>query len=535
MDIQIRLIPRHCRVHDCMLAPDEWPSCFIDPSERLVRLKAHTAVASSENQLRPKPAPFPDLPISMFFAAFSAHFLFAAELRCCVESCSALPWVLEACALLQERWRWKLFAWSRARRGALAPFAATDRQRGSALIWMPLALIAVVGLTSLAVDWGWVVVVQKQLQDTADAAALAASVHVPADTSSATQAANQVALANHAAGQPVQLGGGDVTFGTFSNGAFTPNAQPYNAVRVMARRTSTSPGGALPLYFARVLGFNAINVERQAVAISRGPATIVLLHPTIESLHVSGNGQIVVDGGIYVNSSHSKAISMSGNGILQASSFDVVGGSYVSGNGQLIGPVFEGVDPIPDPLGHLPVPNLSAHTLRSNQKLSISNNRTLQPGRYRGGIDISGSGTVTFLPGVFIMEGGGLKISGNGTVTADQVMVYNTGTNDTTSNADQVLVSGNGQITWSPPTSGPYIGIALFQHRSVADKKVQVSGNGQVMITGSLYARAAEVQLSGNGDTLGAGIVASSMQVSGNGGFNVARQLWGGFRGVLVK
>jgi hypothetical protein len=162
--------------------------------------------------------------------------------------------------------------------------------------------------------------------------------------------------------------------------------------------------------------------------------------------------------------------------------------------------------------------------VRSTDKTSISGSTdvVLEPGVYRKGISISPDARVTLNPGIYIMQGGGFNISGNGPVEGDGVMIYNMVAPD--GDHGQVLMSGNGPVRLTPPTSGPYKGIGIFQQRSQIDV-VQISGNGNVQLTGVVYAASALVQLSGNGttsiDTLGGSVVAKTLQVSGDGTFNV--------------
>jgi hypothetical protein len=195
------------------------------------------------------------------------------------------------------------------------------------------------------------------------------------------------------------------------------------------------------------------------------------------------------------------------------------------------------VEPLPDPYIDLPVPKPADYPLISSQKFSRSSTTTLNPGRYRGGIELGGNATYTFNPGIYLIEGGGFKVTSKDVkIIANGVMIYNAGSNISsttgelgTSGADQILMSADSTITWSPPTSGTYEGFAIFQHRQV-DHKIQISGNGGVMITGIIYAANAEVQLSGNGttDVLGGGFVAKSLQLSGNGSFTVLGNTPGG-------
>ena len=125
------------------------------------------------------------------------------------------------------------------------------------------------------------------------------------------------------------------------------------------------------------------------------------------------------------------------------------------------------------------------------------------------------------MAGIYIIQGGGFKVSGNLTLNALEVMVYNG--DGPTAGADQIVVSGNATVNWTPPTSGPWKGISMFQQRDVDDIKIELSGNGGTNIAGTVYARDAEIELSGDGGTnfLGGAFVASSMQISGNGTLNI--------------
>ena len=124
-------------------------------------------------------------------------------------------------------------------------------------------------------------------------------------------------------------------------------------------------------------------------------------------------------------------------------------------------------------------------------------------------------------PGVYLIEGGGFKVTGTGTLIADRVMIYNT--SGPAMDADQVVISGDATVDWTPPDSGIYAGIAIFNDRSITNKKIEISGNGNTQITGTVYGAGAEVQLSGNGptDVLGGAFIVYSMQVSGDGTFNI--------------
>src|SRR5688572_27987504 len=419
-------------------------------------------------------------------------------------------------------------------------------RRGAVFVWVTILLLVFIGVLGLAIDWGYAYYTAQKLQNGADAAAMAGARHVWYDDADARAQAITIAAANEAGGASIQLAdnpsndpAGDVIVGHYDDQTRTFTATleegERNAVAVNARRTSGSLNGSLPLFFGALFGVDDAQITRWAIAVAEvKPAApgILLLKSAGMAFQHSGNGSVTVNGTIQINSPYKEALHHSGAGDIEATEFNVVGQVKESGSGgELIGDINEGADPIPDPYASLPVPNFlndpQNYPVRSTSKYTRGDGGpwTLLPGRYIGGMDLGGKATYHLSPGVYIIEGGGLKISTDPSarVIMEQVMVYNCGTNGGTSNADQFYISGNSTVIWTPIVGGTYDQFGLFQHRDLADKKVQISGNGITEITCIIYAKSAEVQLSGNGPTkvLGGGFVAASMQISGDGDFTV--------------
>ena len=79
--------------------------------------------------------------------------------------------------------------------------ANTNKHRGIALVWVTLTLFVLLAILGLMLDWGLVYVVGHQLQNAADAAALAGSRYVAWDIDpqkmNAQNKALEYALQNH--------------------------------------------------------------------------------------------------------------------------------------------------------------------------------------------------------------------------------------------------------------------------------------------------------------------------------------------------
>jgi hypothetical protein len=232
----------------------------------------------------------------------------------------------------------------------------------------------------------------------------------------------------------------------------------------------------------------------------------------------------VVGANIVVNSSSASAAIANGGGTLTAPEFDVAGvpGTSTSGTGSSFsGTIESGQTPIPDPLAYLPVPDSSTMTVQSNKAINYSQKKTLtlNPGVYTGGISVSGQGQLVLNPGIYYMDGGGFSFTGQGGMSASGVMIYT----NPASNSDNININGSGTISWTPPTSGVYTGIALFQARS-STNTVTISGNGSTSMYGTFYVAGGPLKVTGNGtgDVLGSQYISYDLITGGNGSFSIS-------------
>jgi hypothetical protein len=128
-------------------------------------------------------------------------------------------------------------------------------------------LVVLLGFAALVIDIGHAFLVQRQLQATADAAAIAASDSLPTVTN-ATAVAGQY---GPAAGGKNRVAGVDVTQTvtpfclrsvTYCYGN-TPGSAPTNG---QANGVVVTESAAVPTHFAKLFGFDTINVSAKATA-----------------------------------------------------------------------------------------------------------------------------------------------------------------------------------------------------------------------------------------------------------------------------
>jgi len=186
-----------------------------------------------------------------------------------------------------------------------------------------------------------------------------------------------------------------------------------------------------------------------------------------------------------------------------------------------VGPVYTGRTGMPDPLSDLPVPDPSLMSKQSNNKVQYtSGNTSLQPGVFKGGISVSGTGSLTLAPGIYYMDGGGFSFSSQGSLLGNGVMIYNAPGNG---NSNGISVSGQGSMVLSGPTTGVYQGVTFFQDRT-SSVTGSVSGTGgQTSITGTFYFAGAQLNVNGNGGVanLGSQYISRDLSLGGNGGINI--------------
>jgi hypothetical protein len=169
---------------------------------------------------------------------------------------------------------------------------------------------------------------------------------------------------------------------------------------------------------------------------------------------------------------------------------------------------------VADPLAGLTGPTTAG--LTNYGSVSYSNGaHTLNPGIYSR-ISASGNASLTLSPGVYLLEGGGLTVTGNASVAGSGVTLYNTSSNypSATGSYGGTTLSGNGSFNLTAPTGGPYAGVVIFQAHANT-RAVSLSGNAAAGLSGTVYAPAALLYVSGNASVSGA-LDVNELALSGN-------------------
>ncbi len=197
---------------------------------------------------------------------------------------------------------------------------------GAIALVMALALVAFLGMAALAVDYGYMCVVQGELQKAAEAGALAGANALGSagnpNWSVGQTAATSVVQQNQAAGQTltaaqVQYGYWSALTHTLQGYGITPQATDFPAIRVVVAKRSGQNGGSLPLFFAPFLGVNTVDLGGASMAIIRTQGIWSILETGSGTVTISGSA--VVNGSVGVNSGGN--LTMTGSAAVQGQAY----------------------------------------------------------------------------------------------------------------------------------------------------------------------------------------------------------------------
>jgi hypothetical protein len=446
-------------------------------------------------------------------------------------------------------------------------------RRGIALVWTVVVLLGMILMVGLSLDAAITALAAHQLHNAADAAALAGAQWVKFDQDEAVTRAFNTAKANYAMQNDVDLAyaysGGvftndmDIILGQFfphrrlNNDPpwFVPTIKNPNAVKAVARRTTTAPDGPVDLVFGRIISIDTIDVSRYAIALSNDTsgAGIIALAPTGTGLLMNGNLVVDCNGGeIQVNSTSTDAVKFNGNpepNDIIARQLNVCGEVWGKLQDQCPIPYLEGVDAIPDPLASepRPAPPFPTPAFPTTVTQSTHPGGVLQPGYYPGGLFLSG-GTWTLEPGVYLLGGAtwdasgnqivgktGLVITGNTVFNAEYCQFFITKSlpNPVTGEVawGKVEITGTGTITISPPGDNPanYVGgkpvvdgamgVSIWQDDLNTEQVAKIVGDGDngSSFTGTLYFPHNTIDIAGNNLALGNQLIANRIEPGGTG------------------
>ena len=381
--------------------------------------------------------------------------------------------------------------------------SARNSRRGIALPMMAILFAVLLAFMGLVLDGGRIYFEKRRMQAAADAGAYGG--------------AQEVKRKN--LGMVVDAGRYDTKINGFEHGQNTIDVQVNNPPSSGPHAGSNGYveviiSQVVPTYFMRVLNINEATIRARAVAglENNGDACVVALDPNARpGLRVAGTPQLIANCGIMVNSNDDWGLQANGGGEVHATWTGVSGGYNLAGGGTITPTAQEGAVGMLDPLyGQFPPPDLAGMTTYNLG--TINSSTTLNPGRYIGGIKITGSSTVVnFNPGLYVLDSG-MDISG-GSIYGTGVTFYNTGNK-------LISITGASQIELTAPDSGDYQGLLFWGDPASPDKNPGhiFRGTSSSSFTGAIYFPSQHVDWAGSNDSIGEWtmLVANTIDLTGN-------------------
>lgn len=382
--------------------------------------------------------------------------------------------------------------------------AFSRNQRGATVILFAITLPLLIAFVGGAIDYGLLLQQRSKLQNTSDAAVIAAARELTVATTDTNHleavvrsvvaahmgdSASTVSISTRSTDDPLSV---EVKLSQDSQGIFLKSfAQTEIAARSVALVSGGTPLCVLSL--GKVLSA-AISLEASARLTGHGCA-------------------------VYANSRMPNGITSQNSARLQASLICSVGG-IVGGTENYDPRPLTDCPPVPDPLADRPPPPVGPCTA-TNLKIGVPQSYepttsgtaglvnetatesaltrdleqqgrprdhfkerfvTLSPGVYCGGLIIGGAASVRLEPGIYVMKDGPLHITDYASIDGEFVGIYFKGTQST------LYFGANTTVSLIAPKDGPLAGLLLYQDRNATPLQTFsiLSDNARVL-EGTLY------------------------------------------------
>ena len=362
-------------------------------------------------------------------------------------------------------------------------------KRGNALVIATAALPLVLGSAGLASDTIQWALWKRQLQRAADSGAIAGVYAIVEDDGGRTNVSSAVNK--------------DLTYNSHIK---------YTTNKVVGAPTSGSYASdpyavQVQLSVQQRLSFSGMFMSYTPTITATGTATVVpsghycvisLEDQPVTGIDATGSTVVNLGCGMITNSPSMSAAVATGSSNVTASPIAAVGGIPASthwGSGTVLQPfTVEQEDPFKD----VPVPTPSSCTSfpnnQPNDTMTITN-----PGGgvkcFSGDVDIKGK--ITLEPGTYVINKGSMSMTNTGAELNCTGCTFILTSDGAASDIGSVSLEG-GKLNLSPPTSGTYKGMILYQdRRATADNVVKINGNNVSYIEGALYFPRADMQFNG--------------------------------------
>jgi Flp pilus assembly protein TadG len=330
-------------------------------------------------------------------------------------------------------------------------------QSGNVSVIFALALIPVLMLVGVAIDYSRASAIKTQLQAAMDAAVLAGAAQSVGQTATA-----QSVFSAHLQPGPYSLE--SIAFSLGGDASVIGNASAEVETTLLA---------------AASVKTLTISVTATAKPLRKSDVCILLVDPTAAQplLVNSGASLKAPDCEVHVRSTGSPAAIFNSGSTFVTKRTCLAGASPLY-NGTTVANVETRCKAVADPFaGNLPVPASSACTASNGNYNGGS--VSLAPGVYCGWFNFNNAPDVTFAPGVYVIKGGGWNVNAGRWKGAGVTFYF----------ADTSLIQFNSGISadLTAPTGGAYAGILMYEASGLAKSNFVFNDSVSNRLEGLIY------------------------------------------------
>ena len=348
--------------------------------------------------------------------------------------------------------------------------------RGGIAVSFALALPALFGMLGLASDYAMMTKVRGDLQQAADAAALAGAREIPLANSNAKQVASAVRsfaaykLMNDATATDEKLAIGNLSIDV-------QVVNDFSAVKVTISEAWT------PFFMHFIdAGVTPVTVEAEARFVGRNNVCVLGLDTRNSAVLLDAGSRLTGNNcGVFSNSTDKAGILVDRGAMVKAQIICSAGGASISGSASVTPAPITDCPAVQDPLASRAAPKFGSCDHTGLVLDSVT--KTIDPGVYCGGLEITGSAKITLNPGIYVIKDGGLRVISQASISGEGVGFFITGKNPVATSFNQKT-----HISLVAPKTGALAGLLIFEDRSISVKlKHKITSDDARMLLGTIY------------------------------------------------
>ncbi len=350
------------------------------------------------------------------------------------------------------------------------------RTDGGIAVSLALALPVLLCMVGLTSDYAMMSKLRSELQQAADAAAMAGAREIPLAMSNTRQVA--AAVRSYASYElTADSAATDATLASGNLSIKVDVVDDFSAVKVTISQAWTP-------FFMHFFnqGVTPVAVTSQARFVGRNNVCVLGLAGGTTSVYLDKSSRLTGNNcGVFSNSTQSDGLKIDQSAVVKAKIICSSGGASVSGSAAVSPAAITDCPAVEDPLAKRAAPN--AGSCDHTDTVFDSVTKTIDPGIYCGGLKVTGSANITLNPGIYVIKNGALLVTGTSTISGTGVGFYITG-----AKAGATVLSQKTHISLTAPKAGPMAGLLLFEDRTLGSKlKHKISSDDARVLLGTIY------------------------------------------------